>query len=434
MKMKSAETTMSGSRISVLHVIPSLSPSQGGPSVALPIIERTLTSLGVSVETATTDDDGTDRHLAKRLAQPEIENGVTRWYFPKQIEFYKVSLPLARWLRREAQRFDVVHIHALFSFSSVMAARAARRARVPYVIRPLGVLNHYGMTQRRALLKRVSFRNIEASLLRDAAAVHFTSHDERVEAERLGVPMRSAVIPLGIETPPIGNAEDFLKSYPALRSKQKLLFLSRIDPKKNLEGLFRSLALLATTFRDLAVIIAGSGDDNYVVSLKQLARELNVQELITWIGRVDGPEKSAVLAAADLFVLPSFSENFGIAAIEALAAGLPCVLGHGVAVAAEVESSGAGVAVAPTPEAIADGIKYLLQEDIRQLAAAQARFLVNDKYSSNQMGAGLLRLYREIVGKQRIYSPSSRLGGELNDVQSDLEQPSLTSTANHNSQ
>ena len=75
---------------------------------------------------------------------------MTRWYFPKQTEFYKFSFPFWRWLRRDVGRFDAIHIHAVFSFSSVAAAWAARRADIPYIIRPLGVLNRYGMTQRRA--------------------------------------------------------------------------------------------------------------------------------------------------------------------------------------------------------------------------------------------------------------------------------------------
>ena len=113
----------------VLHAIPSLSPAHGGPSQALPMMERALSAVGVVVETVTTDDDGRRRRVNKPLGRPLNENGAVRWYFPKQMEFYKVSVPLLRWLPREVRRFDVVHVHALFSFASVAAAWTALRVR-----------------------------------------------------------------------------------------------------------------------------------------------------------------------------------------------------------------------------------------------------------------------------------------------------------------
>src|SRR5688572_9999706 len=126
-----AQTDFQGlSAVKVLHVIPSLSLVHGGPSVALPIMEGALRDLGIEVETATTDDNGAGKRCTKALGVPTSENGVTRWYFRKQTEFYKVSLPLRRWLQREVSRFDVIHIHALFSFASVAAAMAARSMHI----------------------------------------------------------------------------------------------------------------------------------------------------------------------------------------------------------------------------------------------------------------------------------------------------------------
>ncbi len=343
----------------VLHAIPSLSPAHGGPSQALPMMERALSAVGVVVETVTTDDDGRRRRVNKPLGRPLNENGAVRWYFPKQMEFYKVSVPLLRWLPREVRRFDVVHVHALFSFASVAAAWTVRCACVPYVIRPLGVLNRYGMTRRRALTKRASFRGIEGPLLRDAAAVHFTSGPEQAEAEMLGAPMRSVVIPLGIEHEAPGDREAFLAAHPALRNRIRVLFLSRLDPKKNVEGLLRALNLLPAEFGDLALVVCGDGAVDYSAELRRLADTLGIADRVVWTGRLEGEAKSAALAAADLFLLPSFSENFGIAAVEALAAGLPCVLGRGVAIAEEIQAAGAGVCVDAAPEAIAEGIRAL---------------------------------------------------------------------------
>src|SRR6202035_3546134 len=118
--------------------------------------------------------------------------------FPRNTVFFKVSVRLAQWLRGNIGVFDVVHAHALFSFAPVAAAFLARRARVPYVVRPLGVLAPYGMTRRRPVVKKVSYTLIERGLLESASAVHFTSSAEQVETEALGLKCRGVVIPLGI--------------------------------------------------------------------------------------------------------------------------------------------------------------------------------------------------------------------------------------------
>jgi len=186
--------------VKVLHVIPSLSSTQGGPSFALPLMERALAGSAVEMTVVSTDDDGPGRHLAVPLGQPVFSHSATRFYFRKQAEFYKVSLPLSHWLNKNVNQFDLVHIHALFSFSSTAAAWAARKQKIPYIIRPLGVLNRWGMENRRKFLKSLSFRFVEFPILQHAAALHYTSHAEQQEAEQTGAKVPSVIIPLGIDT------------------------------------------------------------------------------------------------------------------------------------------------------------------------------------------------------------------------------------------
>ena len=116
-----------------------------------------------------------------------LPRGSQRVHFRKRTEFYKVAPGMGPWLWRNVRRFDVVHIHALFSFSSTAAAMVARHLGVPYVLRPLGTLSTYGVTRRRPWLKRVSLACLEGPALRGAAAVHFTSASEEREARLLGV-------------------------------------------------------------------------------------------------------------------------------------------------------------------------------------------------------------------------------------------------------
>jgi len=353
---------------------------------------------------ASRDDGGGDRgEGAAPTTPPSLFKGAgtVRWYFPKRLEFYKVSPGFARWIFRHVRDYDLLHIHGLFNFTSVVAAWAAWRAGVPYVLRPYGTLNRYGVTQRRPWLKRWSLKLIEGPILRHAAAVHFTAEAEREEASELGIPMRGVVIPLGIEPAPQGDASALLARFPELNNCRMLLFLSRLDPKKNVEGLLQAFKLCSSALPDTRLVIAGEGEAGYVAGLKKLADELGLAGCVVWPGYVEGEQKAAAFAAAQVFLLPSFSENFGIAAAEALMAGLPCVLCKGVALADEVAQAGAGVATSPEPEDIARALQDVLaDENCRSEMGRRATALARERYSLEAMGASLERLYADILGQK----------------------------------
>ena len=379
----------------VLHVIPSLAQADGGPSRAIALMEVALSALGVSVETASTDDDGPGSHNGKPCDKALNENGVVRRYFAKRHDFYKAAPSFAGWIEDHVRDYDIVHVHALFSFMPLAAARAARRSKVPYVMRPLGTLNTYGLSNRRPLLKSLSMRWIEGPALRHAAAVHFTSEDEAVQARTTGISMRSRVIPLGVEVATQASSIERLPHPSAAR----ILFLSRLDPKKNAEGLLDAFALLRQSFPQATLVMAGDGEPGYVTSLKERAALLRLSSSVEWTGHVQRESKEAAFARADVFALPSFSENFGIAAAEALAQGLPCLLGEGVAIAREVEAAGAGIAVRPEPAAIAEGLQRIISDKANYTSMARkARKLAQDQFSIETMGVRLKELYTGILG------------------------------------
>lgn len=374
----------------IVHVIPSLAPCHGGPSVVLPIMERALSREGIEVTTVTTDDDGPGRRNDKGDGSERNENGVSRRYFPKQTEFYKVSLPLARWIKRHVREFDAVHIHALFSHTSVAAGRAAVAAGVPCIIRPLGVLNRYGVTQRRALLKRFCLKWIDGPLVRKADAVHFTLEDEWKEAEALGLSFKGKVVPLGLE--PVGFAGDYVST------QNRILFLSRIDPKKNIEGLLDAWARVAPSRPEWRLTIAGAGAPAYVETLIARACRLGIADRTDWPGHVTGTEKTHCLAEASIFVLPSHSENFGIAAAEAMMVGKACVFSPGVAVGAAAVRAGAAFLGGPDPDSLAVALTALMDEPSKceELGHAALRFAARE-LSADVMAQRLKMMYEEVI-------------------------------------
>ena len=166
--------------LKVLHVIPSVSRSEGGPSYAVFAFAQAAKTAGMETLVVTTGND-----------EPDRDNGIECVCFRRDFQPYKVSFALGRWLDRHVREFDLVHIHALFSFSSRAAALAAQKHGVPYVIRPLGVLNRWGLANRRRFLKQIWLRFIETPILEKAAAIHYTTQAERDEAGSISRKLRS---------------------------------------------------------------------------------------------------------------------------------------------------------------------------------------------------------------------------------------------------
>ncbi len=371
-----------------LHVIPSIGPLRGGPSVAMGIIARALRDAGVEVDVATTNDNDAEL-LNVPIAQPVDENGVRYWYFERTMQPYTTSAGLASWLRVNAANYDVVHAHALFSFSTSASAAAARRSAVPYVVRPLGTLARYGM-QQHSLLKQLSWYTVERRILKQASAVHFTSEAEREESERLGK-WRSVVIPLGVDAPAT------VTHMAADPERPTYLFLSRIHPKKRLELLLQAFWLVRETVPGAQLIIAGSGDDDYVRSLRSLSEELSVSSNVTWVGHTSGADKTKLFEQANAFVLPSVNENFGIAPVEALAAGVPVVLTRGVAIHREVEAHAAGIIADDTVSDLADAMLQLRHPNTQEAMSERATALARSTFSVETMRRGLVALYEKIL-------------------------------------
>jgi glycosyltransferase involved in cell wall biosynthesis len=466
----------------VLHVIPSLSPKDGGPSFAVKTMAEALAGEGVQVTIATTGQEETTRqqdyetagsresesvaaavsaskHAARVPPQGSSKQGAGRAehgegaaasdrgyniiWFRREFESYKVSFGLTKWLRTNVTKFDLVHVHALFSFSSTMAARIARQNAIPYVVRPLGVLNRWGMQNRRRLPKLVSFRVVELPILLHAAAIHYTSEAERDEAALLDPRIakhESVVIPLPVALGDLsevrgqrsearrmraGDPKVFRARYPWLDSRRIILFLSRIDRKKGIELLIDAFAMVRNQQRDVALVIAGDGEESYVRELRDRVRRNlrsgsasgsacpteegeregdyeheheHEHDDVIWTGHLSGEMKAAALAAADVFVLPSASENFGIAAAESLAAGVPTIVSEEVALSDDIRRYDAGMVVQRDAQQLDGAIGELLSDRERAAGlAVNGRRLAEERYSPEAVGRALHELYQKII-------------------------------------
>jgi len=388
----------------ILHVIPSVGPQRGGPSFTIKAMTRALAGAGLNVHVATTDDDGR-QHLVVDLEQPLAQDGGTYWYFRRQTRFYTVSWPLTRWLSRHIQSYDLVHIHALFSYAALPASWYAARRKVPYIIRPLGTLNRYGMYRRRPWLKQLSFTLLERHMLRHAAVIHYTSAQERSEALELGITRPAVIIPNPIDLPAADckhRRGHFRRQYPQLADRLVILFMSRLDPKKGLDLLLPAFARLRAQQLPVALVIAGTGEPAFVAGLQACAANLGITAEIVWAGFLEGAAKQSALTDADLFVLPSYSENFGNVVVEAMHCAVPVVISDQVGIHQEVADSGAGVVIGCTVDELVAAMAQLCsQPALRGTMGAQGSALVSSRFSPPAITGRLLDLYADVLYSQR---------------------------------
>ncbi len=396
----------------VLHAIGSISLARGGSSVAVLNTVAALATAGVASELVTTDDDGPDRRRADvAFGRLQEDPACAAWFFPRQTLFYSASWPMLPWLLDNVDRYDVIHVHGLFNFAPGAAALAAAMRRVPFVVQPHGVLERWGREQRRPWVKRNSIRFIEGPLLRRAGAVLFTSAQELEQAAGLPLPQRRAVIPLAMSAiaaatgSPWSHVDERFKS---LAQRPWALFLGRLDPKKGVERLLTAFAAVRRRLPDAALVVAGEGSPEYVAALQHQARDLQIADSILWPGFVTGAAKDWLLRHCGVFALASSSENFCLAAVEAMAAGRPVVLSSGVAVADIVRRHHAGFVTGLDPGEIADRLCAALGDSATADAmGCRGRAAVLAELSPQVHGARLDALYREVIAGQRRTAPTS---------------------------
>lgn len=394
-------TTSSG--LSVLHVIPAVAPRYGGPSRAVFEMCRPLIERGVRVLIATTDADGRDCLPVETGCEIDY-NGIPTIFFARQFsEAYKFSAPLARWLSRNVVAFDVVHIHAVFSHACLAAARACRRRGVPYVVRPLGTLDPWGMRQK-PLRKRFFMRFGVDSMLRGAAAIQYTASGEKSAVEETLGYNHGVVIPLGIGGDPTANISLTGKANvgAAMLDNPYVLFLSRLHHKKGLELLLEAFVPLAKTneFSNWRLIVAGDGDPSYVAKLEQRAKGLGDEGRVVFAGWLAGEAKAQTLSGASLLALPSYQENFGICLVEAMAYGIPLVISPQVNLAPDVEEAGAGWIAGLDVDSLRAALCESMQNRAERQRRGSAGRKLAQRFSPSETSRQLVNLYQEIVGKR----------------------------------
>ncbi|RPI89829.1 MAG: glycosyltransferase [Planctomycetaceae bacterium] len=387
----------------ILHVIPAVAPRYGGPSTAIWPLTGALRDLaGLDVEIATTDANGP----AGVLRDCDLPTGACRvhLFHRDSGETWKHSKDLARWLNVHAGAYDLIQSHGHWNHAALAASRAARRAHVPHVMRPCGMLSDYSWRKSR-LKKQLYWWLLERSVVNHAAAFHVTSEQERGEVLRLGVSAPVEVIPLGIgdearETP---REPGWLRAQcPRAGNRPLVLFLSRIHPKKGIID-FLLPAVKQLKAPAFLAIVGGEDDQSpgYVRRVEQEIARLELTDRVALLGPVAPERRWAAFDGADLFVLPSHSENFGFVVAEAMARATPVVVTRGVQFAEHVTAAGAGDVVAADSHRLANSLdRWLVDANGRTAAGAAGREYIRRNFTWQSTALRLADLYRRICDDQ----------------------------------
>ncbi|WP_055074294.1 glycosyltransferase [Pseudanabaena sp. 'Roaring Creek'] len=390
----------------ILHLVPSIAAVRGGTSIAVMEMVKGLRDIGIDAEIVTTNDNGKtllDVPL-HRLIEYEVEGKkVPVRFFPRfsppihAMREFAFSGSLTIWLWQHLRDYDLIHVHAIFSYPATIAMTIARQQNIPYVNSPHGLLCQWSL-QQGAQKKHIYLNLLEKANLFGAKAIHVTARQEQVEIELLGWALKTIVLPLGLQIPPaIADAREQLHRMLDIPSPVPiLLFLSRIHPKKGLDYLIPALSKLRD--RHFAFVLAGSGDPEYEAVLERLLQANHLGDRTFKLGFVTGINKNICLQGADLYVLTSHSENFGVSVLEALAARTPVLITKGVALAELVRSQQLGWVVDLEIDAIAAAIAQSLdQPQVNQQIGDRAAKYIAEHYTWNKIAVNLQQLYIAVL-------------------------------------
>jgi glycosyltransferase involved in cell wall biosynthesis len=395
----------------ILILIAGLNPVSGGPVVSTSGMAVALKESGADVRIVSTH----------RIPIPPPTEMLSRAGVP--VRFVGPTWgplhyhgKLKQVLQEEIAQADIVIIHGIWESIQYQGAKICQQLKKPYVIRPHGMLTPWSLGQG-SLKKNLYISLRQADNFRKAHAFSFTAEKEaeqtKVFLDKLGIQCINIVEPVGVDQGRFGiNADknalrekDHLKQYDLI-NRPVILFLGRIHPGKGLEYLVPAMAHVSPS--NAVLLVVGPNSGHYKAEIESVADRHGVRDRIIFAGIKLGAELSDMLACADIFCLPSDHENFGIAIIEALAAGTPAIISREVAIYEDVVNAGAGVAIDRDPKIIGQEItKWLADPGMRARAAENGIKLAREKYDWHQIAMRLLDQYQKIIEANRSQGQAS---------------------------
>jgi glycosyltransferase involved in cell wall biosynthesis len=379
--------------LKILQLVHTLDPSVGGVATSVLALSRGLARRGHKIDIVVLDDPSAAWIANIDLNVHALGSGLTS---------YRYSRSLLPWLRQHGD-YDRVIVNGIWQYLSFAAWRRYAGSQIPYYVFPHGMLDPWFKETfpLKHLKKWLYWPWAEYRVLRDAAAVIFTSEEERLQARQSFwlYRCREKVSPLGVEAPPISKSakSEFLARYPRLQNTRNFLFLGRLHPKKGCDILLDAFARVRSA-DSISLILAGPDQIGWESDLRRQVARLNLANRVAFTGMLQGTIKQGAFACADAFVLPSHQENFGISVVEALAAGVPVLISNRVNVWREIDTDRAGYVESDDLA----GTTRLLQRWIdtapteRETMRQNARNCFEQRFEIDRAVDSLLRILNEV--------------------------------------
>lgn len=380
----------------ILHVILDMSEAMGGPPRGLATLAEAQAARGDDVIILPCREvPGPQTLDPGRYGNLTVMKPPTR----SRLLWYNAALKSA--LRAAARDRDIIHVHGTWRYHSLACAAVARERDIPFVLRPYGNLGR-ATRRHKGLVKMPYFVLFERPAANHAAAIHCSSAKERDELAGLGLRPRIFVVPHAIDAalnevqPDYAALNDLI---PGLRAEESLIvYLGRISFIKRLDVLLEAFIRLEASFPQWRLVFAGPHEFPDVAA--DLARRIESSGLSARVhmpGMVRGAAKAALLRRAAVFAQPSEHENFGISVAEAMAVGIPCVVSKGVALAADIIQSGAGLACDSTPVAFEQALRTMMADEANRRRFGQAAATLAARFTPQAIAEELDREYQRCI-------------------------------------
>lgn len=386
--------------MNVAFVLGYISERYGGPPLVALSLGSAMRQEGVGVSYWATGDDTDRQALASHGPSLHLYPPVwpRRWFR---------SPELVRGLAARASDLDVLHLLGLWVHPTMAASKFARKAGIPYVLQPVGALEPWRLRQK-LLKKRLYLALVAKKMMEGSACLRASSPAEVESVRRTDYKGPITIVPSGIDPAAFSNLPEPLEAeehWPGLEGRRTVLFLSRLAPEKGLDQLIPAWAELtaADGYSDAVLVIAGPDNKGYGARVRADVERHGVSSKVLVVGMVRGRRKLALYRRADVFILPSHAENFGIVVPEALACGTPVIATTGTPWK-EVEDVGAGRWIEPEQGAIRQALRELLdmsEEDRRKMGQRGRRHVLAN-YTWETAARKLITVYDCILNGREV--------------------------------
>lgn len=388
-----------------------------GDAVQMLLVAKGLQELGHEVTVATTDGDGYffDKEKSKRYApiRKKILDAKGRIIeidgvpiLPVHCLAPKMGMycPNAAQIgRRIIKNYDVVYAINWYYHLAMVFSKIARECKVPFIVAGMGSLQEKARSRKKGL-KWFADKLYTKQMISHAAGFHSVGSLETSEYIKLGAdPNKIYLIDHGIilDNFIIKNRTGIVERVGIdIKCKQYLLDVGRIDPKKGIEILLQAFARLIKTHNNLILVIVGTGSDNYVQQIKQMARELNVMDYVRFTGFVTEDEKLELLESAKLFVVTSHSDVHTTAAIEALTMGIPVIITK-ASDFPEIDEYKAGITVETDVDSVYNALVKLLSHSDLSEFSQNAKKLVREKFLLENQIKKYEQMFMDVIKKYK---------------------------------